>query len=89
MEVGEYLERIFPLLQVRFISVNDGYDSSAKQYGAAGDLDVGMRNLINELYSRTPSGASVSIHILSMDMSKGPRTAAGWRSTRPRPIRYV
>lgn len=55
LEVGEYLERIFPLLQVRFISVNDGYDSSAKQYGAAGDLDVGMRNLINELYSRNIS----------------------------------
>ncbi len=53
--MGEYLERIFPLLQVRFISVNDGYDSSAKQYGAAGDLDVGMRNLINELYSRNIS----------------------------------
>lgn len=51
LEGGEYLERIFPLLQVRFIAVNDGYDSGKRQYGAAGDLDVGMRSLINELYS--------------------------------------
>lgn len=54
-EAGEYLERIFPLLQVRFIAVNDGYDSKTKQYGAAGDLDVGVRNIMNELYSRKVS----------------------------------
>lgn len=55
IEAGEYLERIFPMLRVRFIAVNDGYDSKAKRYGAAGDLDVGVRSLINELYSRNVS----------------------------------
>lgn len=45
------MERVFPLLQVRFIAVNDGYDSGKRQYGAAGDLDVEMRSLINKLYS--------------------------------------
>jgi len=55
IEAGEYLERVFPMLNVRFISVNDSYDSKTKQYGAAGDLDVGVRNLINELYSRNVS----------------------------------
>jgi len=54
-EAGEYLEKIFPLLQVRFIAVNDGYDSMTKQYGAAGDLDVGIRNIMNEMYSRKVS----------------------------------
>ena len=49
LEVGEYLERVFPLLQVRFFAVNDGFDSRKKQYGTAGDLDIGVRNLINEL----------------------------------------
>lgn len=43
------------MLNVRFIAVNDGYDSKTKRYGAAGDLDVGVRNLINELYSRNVS----------------------------------
>lgn len=30
IEAGDYMERIFPLLGVRFISVNDGYDSELK-----------------------------------------------------------
>ena len=55
LEVGKYLERVFPLLQVRFIAINDGFDSRKKQYGTAGDLDIGVRNLINELYSRNVS----------------------------------
>lgn len=54
-ETCDYLERIFPALQVRFIAVNDGYDSKARQYGSAGDLDVGVRSIINELYSRKVS----------------------------------
>ena len=45
LEVAEYLERVFPLLNVRFIAVNDGLDTKTKLYGVAGDLDVGARNI--------------------------------------------
>lgn len=55
VEAGEYLERVFPLLNVRFIAVNDGLDTKTREYGVAGDLDVGARNIINELYSRNVS----------------------------------
>lgn len=55
LEVGEYLERVFPLLNVRFIAINDGLDTKTRQYGVAGDLDVGARSIINELYSRNVS----------------------------------
>lgn len=55
VEAGEYLERVFPLLKVRFIAVNDGLDTKTREYGIAGDLDVGARNIINELYSRNVS----------------------------------
>ena len=55
VEMNEYLERIFPLLRVRFIAVNDGLDSKTRPYGLAGDLDVGVRNLMNEMYSRNVS----------------------------------
>ena len=51
IEVGKYLENIFPFLGVRFISVNDGYDSIKKRTDAD-DLIVPFKNLMNDAYSR-------------------------------------
>ena len=34
LEVGFYIEYIFPLLQIRFISINDSYDSAARSKAA-------------------------------------------------------
>jgi len=31
IEVGKYIERIFPFMGVRFISINDNYDSEGKK----------------------------------------------------------
>lgn len=50
LEVGFYIEYIFPLLQVRFISLNDGYDSQASN-GMTGGMNVALKNLINNMYS--------------------------------------
>lgn len=51
LDVGDYLEHIFPFLGVRIIAINDGYDS--QQYvGKTGGMDVAFRNFINENYSR-------------------------------------
>ncbi len=54
-EAGNYLERIFPFLGVRFIAVNDGFDTLTAQRGADGYL-VPLKNLINEVYSKDISG---------------------------------
>ena len=51
LEIGDYLEQVFPFLGVRFISVNDGYDS-AKESGITAGIDVGFKNLIYDLYSK-------------------------------------
>lgn len=51
MEVGSYLEQIFPFLQIRFISINDNYDSASYQ-GNIADLDVNFKNLLYDLYSK-------------------------------------
>lgn len=51
VEVEYYLERVFPLYNVRFISINDGYDS-AQLRGDTGGLSVAFKYLIAELYSR-------------------------------------
>ena len=37
-ETGNYLERIFPFLGVRFIAVNDGFDTLTARRGADGYL---------------------------------------------------
>ena len=51
VEIGDYLERIFPFLGVRFISVNDGYDSDDYK-GTTGGMDVVMRYIVYSYYSR-------------------------------------
>lgn len=51
MEVGSYLEQIFPFLGIRFISINDHYDSGRSQ-GNTADLDVNFKNLFYDLYSK-------------------------------------
>lgn len=49
--VGNYLERILPILQIRLIAVNDGYDSAALD-GMTGGMSVALHNIINAMYSR-------------------------------------
>ena len=50
IEVGDYLEQKFPAWGLRFISLNDGYDSHKLGGGIAG-IDIAFRNLIHELYA--------------------------------------
>ena len=52
IEAGDYMERIFPLLGVRFISVNDGYDSGIQIRNDVCGLEVAIKNIINASYSR-------------------------------------
>ena len=52
IEAGDYMERIFPLLGVRFISVNDGYDSGMQAGNDVRGLEVAIKNIINASYSR-------------------------------------
>ena len=67
LETGNYLERIFPLLGVRFISVNDGFDSEDCM-GMTGGMSVALKNIINSMYSR--------------DLSKKVKSAMGTRAAR-------
>ncbi|MDD4496007.1 MAG: recombinase family protein [Eubacteriales bacterium] len=50
-EAGNYLERIFPFLGVRFIAINDNFDSETAICGEDGYM-LPLRNLINEMYSK-------------------------------------
>lgn len=68
LEVGDYLEHIFPLLGVRFIAVNDHYDSS-KHVGSTGGIDVAFRNLVYQRYAQDLSEKIKSSR--HMQMRKG------------------
>lgn len=55
LEAGNYIEKIFPFLGVRFIAVADGFDtgmdgSGTKQMPAA--MAVEIKNLINDMYAK-------------------------------------
>lgn len=50
LEAGHYLEYVFPAYNVRFISVNDGFDS-LELGETTGGLALAIRNLMNQMYS--------------------------------------
>ena len=50
-ETGNYLERIFPLLGVRFIAVNDKFDTLTAERTQDGYI-VPLKNIMNAVYSK-------------------------------------
>ena len=51
IDSGRYIERLFPAMGVRFIAVNDHYDS-LKGDGQGDEILVPFKNLINDAYCR-------------------------------------
>ncbi len=47
--VQNYIEKVFPFLQVRFIAINDYYDSNSS-YSSRKDTEIKFKNLINGIY---------------------------------------
>jgi len=50
-ETGNYLERLFPLLGVRFIAVNDHFDTLTAERSQDGYI-VPLKNIMNAVYSK-------------------------------------
>ena len=51
IEAGKYLEKIFPFMGIRFISITDGYDSLTCD-DAEGALMIPLKNMINDVYAK-------------------------------------
>ena len=51
IEAGEYLEKIFPFMGIRFISITDGYDSLNCD-DAESALMIPLKNMINDVYAK-------------------------------------
>lgn len=50
IECGKYIEKIFPQLGIRFIALNDGFDT--KSSSSTDSIVIPFKNLINDSYSR-------------------------------------
>lgn len=69
LEAGNYLEKIFPFLNIRFISVTDHFDtfaviSSEDVRGVANGIEIPLKNIINEVYAKDISrkvGSAIEI----------------------------
>ncbi|MCT4596148.1 MAG: recombinase family protein [Anaeromicrobium sp.] len=59
IETGTYIDKIFPFLGIRFISVNDNYDSG-KSSSHTGGIDVAFKNMIHDFYSKDLSKKIIS-----------------------------
>ena len=59
LETGNYLEKIFPFLGVRFISINDNYDSFNPENSNEG-LIISLKNLLNDVYTKDISKKIIS-----------------------------
>lgn len=49
--LGDYLEQIFPLIGIRFIAINDGYDSVTSTSNIE-TMSIALKSLVYDYYSR-------------------------------------
>lgn len=68
-EMGNYLECVFPFLGVRYISINDGYDSNDYK-GVTSGMDVVLRNIVYASYSKDLSVKTTTAKLQMMKQGK-------------------
>jgi len=68
IESGNYIETILPFLGIRFISVNDHFDSD-EGFNQNKSLEISLKNLVNDMYAKDISKRVACSR--RMDMEKG------------------
>ena len=67
IEMGKYLEQIFPMMGIRFIAINDNYDNANTESSDSDSIVVPFKNLLNDSYCR-----DISIKVRSqLDIKAG------------------
>lgn len=59
IESGKYIQQLFPRTGIRFVAVNDNYDS-IKEQGYSGNIIVPFKNMVNDAYC-----ADISVKVRS------------------------
>ena len=90
LETSNYVETIFPFLGVRFISVNDHFDTSRKNSGNK-ELEIVLKNLVNDLYARDISKRIVTTRRQEQQSGKfmGRYAPYGYRIDNEDPLRRL
>ena len=80
LEVGDYLEQIFPFMGVRFIAINDGYDSN-DHIGTTGGIEIAFKSLLYDMYSKDLSEKMRSSLLVRRKRGEfiGPRAPFGYQ----------
>lgn len=67
IEMGRYLEQIFLVMNIRFIAINDAYDTALSNDGTD-SMVIPFKNLLNDSYCR-----DISMKVRSQFKMKMPR----------------
>ena len=60
IEMGRYLEQIFLVMNIRFIAINDAYDTALSNDGTD-SMVIPFKNLLNDSYCRYISMKVISL----------------------------
>lgn len=87
IEVEQYLQVVFPFLKVRFIAVNDHFDSLE----ADGDITVSLKNIVNAAYAKDISRKIYSAKQVLMEkgMFVGNIPPYGYKRSKEEPHRLI
>ncbi|WP_304508188.1 recombinase family protein [Anaerotignum sp.] len=69
IEVGNYIEQVFPFWGVRFISINDNFDSG-RAFGNGDFMGISFQNLMYDLYSKDLSQKITSVRRSKAEQGK-------------------
>ena len=88
LETGNYIETIFPFMGVRFISVNDHFDTE-QDYNENKSLEIALKNLVNDMYAKDISKRLVVTRKHEMERGKftGSNAPYGYKVNESDPMR--
>lgn len=88
IEAGNYIETIFPFLGVRFISINDHFDTEAV-FNQNKSLEIALKNLVNDMYAKDISKRVAVSRRLDMERGKftGSNAPYGYKVDSTDPLR--
>lgn len=81
IEMGNYIQKIFPFMGVRFIALTDGIDTYETKSGND-EMAVNLKNLVNEMYARDIAEKIRSSRRISQEQGSytGGRPPYGYRA---------